>query len=808
MKNIFSAALIFISANLSAQTFSQTFNGAIPDNGPPQYFTIAVSGLPSAIDTVSFGLEEISFNLPHTYDADLIITLRAPDATQFVIASGVGGGGDNFTNTHVRGDATTGIAAGNAPFTGTYKPMGQMGNVNNLQNPNGNWTLIVQDVAAVDIGTLIDWSITFGSNPASPFHFYSSNLPIIVMNVGTSIPNEPKVPGNFHIIDNGPGMMNYMTDTVFAYEGNFQVELQGYTGPGYPKKNFDFDLYDSSGNQISAPLLGLPTENDWILKAEYLDHSLLDNYIAYSQSRRMGVYAPRTMYCEAVLDGDYIGVYNLTEKIKVDSFRVDVAAMNPQDTSGIELTGGYIIEMNINGSPGAWNSVFPPINSATCGFPVEFKEVYPRMDSIKPQQHNYIHSFTDSFENALAGSNFQDPNTGFRHFVNEMSFIDFMLVNEVSMNYDSYGRSTFLYKEKATDGNKMYIGPPWDYDRAFNSSPTSGWVYENTHPYWPFPFWWMKFRQDSLYMNHLWCRWNSLRQFDLTNAWYIHMIDSAETLLSAAADRNFQRWPELGVTNWHNNVQGMRNFVTARLAWMDGNIVDTTGTLSIPVFDLPDTALCSGDLFGINYDPAYHYSWNNSFTASAIPIYTSGTYTLHMKDNYGCKYHDSAAVTISIPDASFTAASAGGLNLNFIPAVISFSNYSWDFGDGNFSSTISPSHLFAANGNFIVTLTVTDSIGCTAAFIDTVAVGLGILSAGENGIRIFPNPATDKLFISGWSNADGNQELILTDLVGKEILREQLLCGNSQLIQLDIHSLAAGTYFLKTGGKEFRFVKE
>ncbi len=56
----------------------------------------------------------------------------------------------------------------------------------------------------------------------------------------------------------------------------------------------------------------------------------------------MGHYAPRTVYCEVVVNGDYQGIYLLGEKIKQDKNRVDIAKLNPDENSGDDLTGGYV----------------------------------------------------------------------------------------------------------------------------------------------------------------------------------------------------------------------------------------------------------------------------------------------------------------------------------------------------------------------------------------------------------------------------------------------------------------------------------
>ena len=151
----------------------------------------------------------------------------------------------------------------------------------------------------------MDWQITFSTNPAQPFLFLSSNLPIVKLTTqGSAINDNAKVPVLMQIIDHGVGVINYANDTVYAYEGTILTEWQGFTGPMYPKKNYDFDLVDVLGNKIDTTLLGMPAENDWIFKAEYLDHSLIKNTIAYEFARRMGNYAPRIRPCEVILDGD------------------------------------------------------------------------------------------------------------------------------------------------------------------------------------------------------------------------------------------------------------------------------------------------------------------------------------------------------------------------------------------------------------------------------------------------------------------------------------------------------------------------
>ncbi len=58
-----------------------------------------------------------------------------------------------------------------------------------------------------------------------------------------------------------------------------------------------------------------------------------------------------------------------------------------------------------------------------------------------------------------------------------------------------------MFKEHVDNGGKLHIGPPWDYDRTFGLDfpSTTGWVWEITNYYWPYPFWWSKLWTDERY---------------------------------------------------------------------------------------------------------------------------------------------------------------------------------------------------------------------------------------------------------------------------------------------------------------------
>ena len=174
-----------------------------------------------------------------------------------------------------------------------------------------------------------------------------SHLPIIEITTqaGEDIVDDPRIICEMGIIDNGAGQMNNINDP-YTYETFISIEIRGSTSQQYPKKNYGFSTVDPAGNDINVPLLNMPPENDWILYGPYPDKTLIRNVLTFDLFRKMGHYASRTRYCELVIDNDYRGLYVMMEKIKRDDGRVVITDLDSNATSGIELTGGYILKVD------------------------------------------------------------------------------------------------------------------------------------------------------------------------------------------------------------------------------------------------------------------------------------------------------------------------------------------------------------------------------------------------------------------------------------------------------------------------------
>jgi hypothetical protein len=132
-----------------------------------QEFDIEVRGLPAVCDS-TFGLEAALFTIHHSRVSDLKITLQSPDGTSIWLTNRNGkDSGSNYINTRFSQYGKNGmISAARAPFTGEYRPDGQLEFFNNKQNPNGTWKLLIEDLKKDEDGVLDSISLIFSNKPA------------------------------------------------------------------------------------------------------------------------------------------------------------------------------------------------------------------------------------------------------------------------------------------------------------------------------------------------------------------------------------------------------------------------------------------------------------------------------------------------------------------------------------------------------------------------------------------------------------------------------------------------------------------
>jgi len=411
------------------------------------------------------------------------------------------------------------------------------------------------------------------------------NIPSVVLTTaGVAILDDPKIDAQIEIL----------VDDKTEFEGNVAIEIRGSTSQQFPKDSYIFETRDANNEDIDVSFLGLPEEEDWILQGPYTDKTLIRNKFIYDLSRSMGNYASRTVFVDLILNEEYRGLYVLMEKLKRDDNRIDISKLNPDENSGEDLTGGYLLKIDraVENEPTAsFTSSYPP-PFATRNQEVTFVFEEPAFDDITTQQRNYITEYIFSFEDALNAERFKDPISGYLPFINVSSFIDYFLINELANNADAYRLSTYMHKDK---NGKLNMGPVWDFNYALgnvdfcNAGQTNVWAYKfnercGNHNQ-QVPFWWSRLLEDEAFVNQLQERWANLRNDEFSEANLHEMINSYVALLndSGAAERNFVVWDILGVDIHPNNFVGetyeqeityLKDWISDRLLWLDSSILE------------------------------------------------------------------------------------------------------------------------------------------------------------------------------------------------------------------------------------------
>lgn len=424
----------------------------------------------------------------------------------------------------------------------------------------------------------------------------TSELPIVIITTGSptfsdaTIPDDPKINAVMGIIDNGVGATNSVTDAPTGYHGSIGIETRGNSTQDFQKKTYSVELRTNLNQDTSASLLGMGGEEDWILHSMVIDKTQLRIPMTFDLARSMGHYASNWRYVELVIDGDYRGLYLLCEKIKRDDDRVNIAKLKSTDITGDDVTGGYILRIDWLDDPEGFQSNYNSLG----GIPMFFQYYYPKSIYIQPEQTAYIQGYMQTFESALYGPNFSNANgMHWSQYADLTSFVDFLITNEISKNSDGYKLSSYVHKNKQSWGGKLQAGPIWDFDQTYGVSTVcscndyTGWTYTQSQAqcedFESMPMWWSTMMTDTVFTNHLACRWNELRNGPLHLDSVFNWIETHNAMISNATNRNFQKWIDfIGEPIWAEpdpipqtyaeEILAMKDWITNRFAWMDANI--------------------------------------------------------------------------------------------------------------------------------------------------------------------------------------------------------------------------------------------
>jgi hypothetical protein len=639
--------------------------------------------------------------------------------------------------------------------------------------------------------------------------FTDTNLPIVIINTdgGVEIPDSPRVLASMKVIYRGAGQRNYVTDqnttAYLNYNGRISIEIRGSSSQVLPKKQFGLTTLKAdnvSNNNVA--LLGMPSENDWILNGLGFEPSLIRDYLCYNLSRRIGEYASRTVYCEVMINGSYNGLYVLQEKIKQGSDRVDVMKIATTDNVFPQVTGGYITKADktTGDDPVAWTMPSYLLNSD-----VTFIHELPKPENVTAQQDAYIHSqFTLLSTTAQTGNT--SPAYGYPSVIDIPSFVDYMIINELAANSDAYQYSTFFHKDRA---GKLRAGPIWDNNLTFGNdlflwnldrSKTNTWQFSNGDNEGP------KFWRDLFSNPDFKCyfskRWNQLilpgqpLNLDVIDSF----IDQTVATISEAAVRENERWGT--EPNLSAEISNMKDWLSRRIPWISSNIGPYSNCSNVVTPPLVITKIMYNPnttaLFTVSNDQEFIEIQNTgSSTVDLTGVYFSGTGFVYQFPAYSQILPGSKKIIASnpavftqkygfLPSGQFTRnlsnkteklvlADAFG---NVIDSVRYSNQPPWPNADGN--------------GYY---LDLIDPLSDNSVASNWTASTNTIVSVKEiennKKLKYYPSPVKDNLTIE---SGETIKTVGLLDYQGRILYR---FAVNAEIYKLDMSSYSPGIYLIE-----------
>jgi len=435
---------------------------------------------------------------------------------------------------------------------------------------------------------------------------FNSNLPIVVIDtLGQTIPNDPvnKTPAHCRavIIDTDAATGRAaMTDlNCFAGWGDIRRRGESTYGQGH----YGFEIQDEYRQDKAVSLLGMPAESDWILSFDVIDYTLLKNEIAFKWFRDMGHYAPRQRFVEVYLNtgggkinaGDYQGLYVLREKIKRDENRVNIARLDGSHNLEPQVSGGYIIK---NDKEDTGDTVLV-LETSPYGIIIDGNTsiVEPGPLEVTRSQIDWVVNYMNQFHAVLwqnTSSTYYVPGVDYTDYVDEVSWIDHGIVEQIGNDSDAFRFSYFIHKDR---GGKLFSGPPWDYDRSFHNSgssarPYTGWRVEYKIP----GKWHLGLQQYLEYKMMLADRWFEHREKVLNTAETLAYIDEMAALMSEARARpQVKYYPR----PFAEEIQLFKDWISNRLDVLDGEVAARFAERP-PVFSLSGGYVSSVDSLTIS----------------------------------------------------------------------------------------------------------------------------------------------------------------------------------------------------------------
>lgn len=235
-----------------------------------------------------------------------------------------------------------------------------------------------------------------------------------------------------------------------------QIKGRGNYSWTVDKKSFRIKL------DAKQPILGMKSNRHFCLLAHADDHyAKLKNTMGFELSRRIGLaYTPEQKPVEVVLNGQYIGLYFVADKIRVGKDRVNIEEQQDNETDPSIITGGWLLEIDNNEDENTL--VFQETNT---GHWYDRLWITPNSPEVlSDEQREYIRNFIETTNAAIY--NPDKTCTDWENYIDIDSLVSFYIIGEIMDDIEYFDGSCYMHKHRG-DSTKLIFGPVWDFGNSF-----------------------------------------------------------------------------------------------------------------------------------------------------------------------------------------------------------------------------------------------------------------------------------------------------------------------------------------------------
>ena len=203
------------------------------------------------------------------------------------------------------------------------------------------------------------------------------------------------------------------------------------------------------------------------------------------------------------------------------------------------------------------------------------------------------------------------------------------------------------------------------------------------------------------------------------------------------------------------------------------------------------------------------YLWSTGETTQTISVTVTGVYSVTITNpTSGCSVTDEISVTVNYtPIADFSSVTTG-LTVVFTNLSTDGAAYNWSFGDGGTSTTANPSHTYAVEGAYTVTLTVTNGCGSDFySFVIEVGDAINDITLAD-AISVYPNPTSDNTTVTINMTEAEDLTLELVNTLGQTVWSAHPGPITTATFEINMTPFASGVYQLNISSENATTTKQ